>query len=266
MKKETKTNPISGIIMDMDGVIWRDTEMLVDLPDILSQMKEQGWRVMFMTNNSTKSHREYIDKLARMRVFLQSWQVINSAFATAKTLKNRYPKGGPLYIIGEKGLHTTLAEESFYHDENNPLAVVAGLDRDCTYDKIKTATLLINRGVPFIGTNPDTSFPSREGFTPGAGAILAAITAATRCEPEIIGKPSTIMFDRALEVLETAPNNTLMIGDRLETDILGGQNAGCQTALVLSGVTTAKEGARWSPVPTYIADDLTALMHTLTEQ
>ena len=151
----------------------------------------------------------------------------------------------------------------FVHSSNNPLAVVAGLDRNVTYEKINQATYLINKGTPFIGTNPDKSLPTPEGFAPGAGSILAAIEAATNVQPEIIGKPQPTMFLHALNHLDEKPENTLVIGDRLETDIAGGQLAGCRTALVLSGVTTKEMAEKWKPGPDFIAENLNELIEIL---
>jgi 4-nitrophenyl phosphatase len=137
------------------------------------------------------------------------------------------------------------------------------LDRKITYQKLSHATLLIRSGVPFYGTNPDKTYPSPEGLTPGAGSILAAIQTATDVVPVIGGKPGRFMFDLALETLGTLPAETLSIGDRLDTDILGAQQAGCRTALVLSGITTSQEAAAWSPSPDIIVEDLSSLVNLL---
>ena len=162
-------------------------------------------------------------------------------------LRQRFPQGGPVYIIGEKGVHDTLAEYGFYFSEDHPLAVVVGMDRQVTYEKLTRATLFIRRWLPFYATNPDKTFPTPQGLVPGAGAIIAAVIAATDQEPIWGGKPQATMLQVALERLGTPANQTLAVGDRLETDILGGYNAGCRTALVLSGVATREELQYLSP-------------------
>jgi 4-nitrophenyl phosphatase len=138
--------------------------------------------------------------------------------------------------------------------------VVAGMDRKLTYDKLRRATLLIRAGAPFIGTNPDKTFPVPEGLIPGAGSILAALETATGVTPLIMGKPSPAMYEVALMRLGTSPAETLVIGDRLETDIEGAQKIGCRTGLVLSGVTTAVQARLWKPQPDIIAENLESIV------
>jgi 4-nitrophenyl phosphatase len=167
--------------------------------------------------------------------------------------------------VGENGLKRALEESGFEpisdpQDETVPVAVVGGFDRDLTYAKLRRATLHIRAGVPFYGTNPDRTFPTPQGLIPGAGAILAAIESATSVEPVIIGKPQPAMMHMALERLGAQPEETLVIGDRLETDIAAGQAAGCKTALVLSGVSSRAQQAAWRPAPDFIAEDLAALL------
>jgi 4-nitrophenyl phosphatase len=145
------------------------------------------------------------------------------------------------------------------------MAVVAGMDREITYEKLRTATLLIRSGVPFIGTNPDKTFPIPGGFTPGTGAILAAIQAASDQEPVICGKPSPEMYWVALNRMNLTPTETLVVGDRAETDIIGAQAIGCRTALVLSGVTTAKQAKSWAPPPDIIAADLSEVLKRISD-
>jgi 4-nitrophenyl phosphatase len=150
----------------------------------------------------------------------------------------------------------TLEEKGFIHGEEDPLAVVAALDRGINYEKLCTATLLIRSGVPFIGTNPDRTFPTPEGQVPGAGSILATIEAATDIRPLVIGKPNPAMYQFALERMGAALEETLVVGDRLETDIAGAQTLGSPCALVLSGVTNEKTAWEWEPSPDIIADNL----------
>jgi 4-nitrophenyl phosphatase len=138
--------------------------------------------------------------------------------------------------------------------------VVVGIDRQLSYEKLCRATLLIRSGVPFIGANPDRTFPTPEGLIPGAGAILAAIETATSVKPLIMGKPSPAMYQLALERLGTSPAETLVVGDRLETDIAGAQVIGCRTALVLSGVTSEADAYAWQPPPDFIARNLASLV------
>jgi 4-nitrophenyl phosphatase len=187
-------------------------------------------------------------------------QLVNSGVATATYLKEIFPDGGEIFIVGERGLIDAMSRYGFSHSDRTPLAVVAGLDRQVTYDKLSKATLFIRSGLPFIGTNPDKSIPTAKGLEPGAGAILAALEAASDVPPKVIGKPNPEMYEVALGRLGTEPKETLVVGDRLETDIAGGQLLGCPTALVLSGVTTKTQSEAWDPRPDFIVSDLTELL------
>jgi len=258
--KRPKGSEIEALILDMDGVLWQDSEPIGELPAIFTLIRKKGLKFAFVTNNATLTANQYIEKLSRFGVKAEMDQIINSAQATAEYLKKIYPHGGPVYVIGEAGLLNTLADYGFHQSDREPLAVVSGLDRDLTYDKLRRATLFILQGSTFIGTNPDSTLPTPEGAIPGAGSILAALEVASGCRATVIGKPHPEMYRLALARLDSSPEESLVVGDRLETDIAGGQAIGCQTALVLSGVTTENTARSWQPPPTFIAPDLTGLL------
>jgi 4-nitrophenyl phosphatase len=251
---------IRGLILDMDGVLWRDKTPIGDLPRIFSDIRQRGWKVILATNNATLSAEQYIQKLAGFGVSLEQWQIVNSSQATAHYLRQRYPQGGAVFVVGESGLVTELAAQGFFVSEQQPLAVVVGLDRGITYEKLKTASLLVRAGTPFIATNPDKTYPTPEGLAPGAGTFVAAIQVAGDHEPLIIGKPEPEMYLQALERMGLNPEETLVVGDRLETDIAGAQRIGCPTALVLSGVSSRQGAEAWAPPPDCIAADLSSLL------
>ncbi len=163
-------------------------------------------------------------------------------------------------MIGEEGLINTLVSFGFFHSDREPLAVVAGLDRHLTYDKLRRATLFIQKGATFIATNPDSTLPTPEGDIPGAGAILAALEVASGRHAKVMGKPHPEVYNLALSHLNSNPEKCLAIGDRIETDIAGAQALGCKTGLVLTGVTTESSARAWQPPPTFIAPDLTSLL------
>jgi len=254
---------LRALILDMDGVLWRADQPIGDLPAIFNQIDQLGLKVILATNNATKLPARFIDKLGSFGVSLEPWQVINSALATAHYLRQRFPHGGPVYIFGEAGLHHALHAEGFQHTERDPLAVVVALDRSMNYEKFRQATLLIRGGVPFIGTNPDRTFPTPEGLVPGAGSLLALLEATTDVQPIVIGKPSPAMYQVALDRLGTLPEQTLVVGDRLETDIAGAQALDCPSALVLSGVTNQQQAAEWRPKPDLIAANLAEVIQKL---
>ncbi len=256
------TAPIRGAILDLDGTLWRGNSPIGDLPTIFTRFDELGIRFILATNNATMDISQYLEKTSSFGVHLAEKQIINSGQASAHLLKKRNPKGGPVYIVGEDGLHRAMAEYGFcYSEGSDAVAVVAGMDRGINYEKIKHAALLILTGVPFIGTNPDATFPMPGGqLIPGAGSILAAIATASGVQPVIAGKPQPAMFELAMERLGTRVEETVSIGDRLETDIAGGQASGCRTALVLSGVTNPQKARDWRPQPDLIAADIAELI------
>jgi 4-nitrophenyl phosphatase len=254
---------INALILDMDGVLWQDINPIGDLPSIFTDIDALGLKVVLATNNATKSINQFLEKLGALGVHLEPWQIINSAQATAHYLQQQFVEGGPVYVVGEPGLKEILESAGFQHNENNPLAVIVALDRSINYHKLRVATLLIRSGVPFIGTNPDKTFPTPEGQEPGAGSILATIETATDIKPTVIGKPNPIMYQFALDRLKTTPEKTLVVGDRLETDIAGAQALGSPCALVLSGVTDEATAWDWNPTPDIIVDNLTGLIKEL---
>lgn len=256
---------IKALILDMDGVLWRESAPIGNLEAIFTAISQKGLKVSLATNNATKTVSEYLDKLAGFGVTLKPEQIITSALATANVLEKEFPQGGPVFVIGENGIQRALEAAGFYpisdpQDEVQPVAVVAGFDRTLTYAKLRRATLYIRSGVPFYGTNPDRTFPTPQGLIPGAGATLAALEAATDTRPIIIGKPSPSMIYLALDRMSVSPQEALVVGDRPETDIAAGQAAGCRTALLLSGVTPRERAEAWRPAPDVIAEDLATLL------
>lgn len=251
---------IKALVLDMDGVLWRENESIGDLNAIFTRFDKAGLKVLCATNNSTKTPEQYIEKLAGMSARLEIDQIITSSMGVVYLLKKRFPNGGPVYVIGEAGLTEALVSAGYFESAKDPIAVVAGMDRHINFQKLKTATLLIRSGVPFYATNPDRTFPTPEGFIPGAGSILAALVTATDVEPIVAGKPNSTLYDFALEKLGTKPEETLAVGDRIETDILGAQRAGLHTALVLSGVASLEEGQAWHPAIDLIVPDLGKLL------
>ncbi len=260
---------IKSIILDMDGVLWRAGHPIGDVPALFERMRRLGLNVMLATNNATKSVEQFLAQFARLGVRLEPRQVVTSAVVTAAYLRARYPARTPVFVVGEDALRDTLREYGLAPlpaDEfptETPPVVAVGMDWHITYRRLRHAALLIRRGATFIGTNPDRTFPTPEGLAPGAGSLLAALEAATDTAPHIMGKPAPEMFRQCLERLGTPPAETLMVGDRLETDIRGAQALGIRTALVLSGVTSPQQAEAASPPPDWIADDLSALLDSL---
>ena len=252
---------VRGLILDMDGVIWRSNQPIGNLAFLFQQMKDAQLGVMLATNNATLSIEQYLAKLQGFGIQLEPWQIINSGQATAYRMSQDFPQGGSVYLVGENGIATALAERGFsLSDQDDIVAVVVGLDRNITYEKLKHATLAIRRGIPFYGTNPDPTFPAPEGLLPGAGSIITTVQTASGVAPVIAGKPFPAMFNLALERMGLKPEETLCVGDRLDTDIAGGQRVGCRTAVVLTGVSTLEEAQAWMPAPDLIAPDLTTLL------
>lgn len=256
-------NSIRALLLDMDGVLWRDTEPIGDLPEIFQKVDQLGLDTAFVTNNATRSVAQYVDKLDSYGVTVRKEQIINSGLATAIYLKEKYPNGGPVFIIGESGLFNTLNEHGFSQSEHDPLAVVASLDRDLTYHKLQVASNFIREGVPFLGTNPDPSLPTPGGYVPGTGAILAALEASTKKKPIIMGKPSPAMYRIALNKLNVSPDQALAVGDQMPTDIAAGIEAGCKTALVLTGVSDETTASAFDFQPTFIAQTFSQLLEDL---
>ncbi len=228
---------IRHLIVDMDGVLYRGNAPLPGVGEWLDFLRAQGIGFLLATNNSSRTPQQYVDKLATMGVQITPGEVLTSAQATAAYLQTVLPTGAAVYAIGMDGLHTALAGAGFVEREADVQAVVVGMDVDFTLRKAATATLLIRAGVPFIGTNPDRTFPSERGILPGNGALLALIEAATDVQPTIIGKPEPALYREALRRLGASASSTAVVGDRLETDILGAQRLEMSTLLVLSGVT-----------------------------
>lgn len=258
---------MDSIIVDLDGVLWRGPEMLPGVKSFFDFIRQSGTRLLLASNNSTARPETVIKRLEEVGVRLPPSAILTSALATSDYLVRTLPAKAAILMIGEDGLEHALDQSGFtlVHKAEDAQAVVVGMDRGLTYDKLAEATLAIRSGTAFIGTNPDRTFPTPRGLVPGNGSLLAALQAATDREPIIIGKPEKLYFELALERLGSRPQTTLMLGDRLDTDIQGGQNAGLNTCLVLTGVTD-REGLRHSSIkPTWVFSDLVELTTALHE-
>ncbi len=252
---------IKAVFLDMDGVLWRGSDTLGDLPAIFNRFSELKLPVLLATNNATSTVDQYIQKLQKIGVNLAEWQIATSGEAVVYYLLQKYSTGIRIYVVGMPSLKEMIAAAGFIIAESDVKAVVVGVDRDITYDKIKIANLLIRGGAEYIGTNPDVTFPTPEGLIPGAGSIIAAVTAAAEREPVFAGKPGSILMDLSFSRLSNIEKEQiLMVGDRLETDIAAGQSFGSKTALVLSGVTSLTMAEAWQPKPNYIFNDLSELV------
>jgi 4-nitrophenyl phosphatase len=239
MKSNFSLRAIQALIIDMDGVLWLDNTPLPGLVPFFGFLQRKTIPFILATNNASKTPDQYVRKLADFGVVIRPEHVLSSPLATAAYLKRELKAGARVYVVGQEGLNEAMQEAGFILLDDlsqTADAVVAGVDFTLTYDKLKYAALHIQRGARFVGTNGDLTFPAEEGPLPGAGAILAAIQAATGVRPITIGKPERLMFDIAVSKLGSSSAQTAMLGDRLETDILGGQRAGLKTILVTSGI------------------------------
>jgi 4-nitrophenyl phosphatase len=254
---------IKGLIIDMDGVLWHDTTPLGDLVKIFDRISELNLKFVLATNNATKTVDEVLSKLAKFGVELDEEQILNSAEATGIYLRENYGEGTVVYILGQPSLEETLRSYGMVirnEKDDRCEVVVASLDYQLTYEKLKTASLLIQSGCEFVGTNADTTLPTPNGLIPGSGTVVSALEIASGRPAKIVGKPEPLLYQMALNRLGLAPEEVIAVGDRLETDIAGAQAAGIHTALVLTGVSTFEEAIKYPQPPEIIAKDLTELI------
>jgi 4-nitrophenyl phosphatase len=255
---------IRSLILDMDGVLWKGEAPIGDLPAIFDRIRVRGLKVAFATNNGSQTPDQYVERLARLGVIVEPWQVITSALGVADLLTERFPSGGSVFAIGGTGVMVALKNSGFellsIEEAKNAQAVVMGIDVQINFEKMREATLLVRRGVPFYATNPDKTFPTPRGEIPGAGAWVSVIVTATSVQPIYAGKPAPYLLELARQRLGTTKEQTLVVGDRLETDIAGGQAAGCPVALVLSGISQRDQVEAWEPRVDLVFEDLAELV------
>lgn len=226
-------------------------------------LNQRGFPYCLVTNNSTKTPDQYLEKLLPMGIDVPRRTIFTSALATSLYLAKRNPAGAPVFVIGEDGMDRAMREAGFWLDPENPRYVCVGLDQQVTYKKLQTAALAIRKGAEFIGANPDKTLPTEIGLVPGNGAVLAAIEMATDVSPTVIGKPSAEMIHLAIEILGVNPERTAIVGDRLDTDILAGARAGITTILILTGVHHESDILAFPAAPNWIVEDLDQLRAAL---
>lgn len=258
---------IEAVIMDMDGVLWRGDMALPHMPAFIHFVRVLGHPLMLATNNSSRHPSQFVEKLARMGVdSVPESAIITSGTATSDYLRQHYGDNPRVHLIGEDGLRRVLTEGGVVIDDGDDTsasalsAVVVGLDRNFHYEQARRTMALIMDGLPFIATNPDTSFPMPDGLAPGAGSIARMLAVASEVEPTFIGKPAPAMFEIAMKRMGSHTRNTLMIGDRLNTDIEGAVALGIPTALVMTGITTSQALEQATTRPDGVYQDLGDLM------
>ncbi len=258
---------VRNLIIDMDGVLWLGNSPMPGLPEFIATLRQLGIRFILATNNASRSGDEFVAKLAGFNTTVYHHEILTSPQATAGYL-TRHAPDARIFTIGEPGLTAELRSAGLtvvpQDQPEGATHVVVGWDRGLTYAKLVEACLLIRAGATFIGTNPDVTYPDARGIIPGNGSTLAYLRAATNVEPIIIGKPQPEMMIQAMQRLGSTPADTAVLGDRLDTDILGGQNAGLTALLVLSGITTREELLTSTIQPDYVYDDIRDVARQLT--
>lgn len=259
---------ISGLIIDMDGVLWHGDRAQVGLVEFFATLRELKLRFILATNNASLTAQQYVDKLAAMGVQVGIDEILTSGMATANYLAEQFvPQQTRVFVIGGIGARQPLQDLGFtlsdLYPDTPPHLVVCGLDKALSYDKLATATLCISQGAAFFATNADTTLPTERGLAIGNGSILAALTTATAVKPTVIGKPEPIIYQQAMAILGTPASETVAIGDRLDTDILGAVRTGIRSIMVLTGISSVSDIDGLDYAPTRIVEDIQTISQML---
>lgn len=263
------TNPLSPfryLIIDVDGVLRRSKQALPGAADLLPWLLGRGMDYRIVTNNSMPTLSQYRATFAGMGIATDEEHIISSGTGTAWYLKKLAPEGARLFIIGEDGLrHALLSDGLFVLDDQRPDFVVVAIDRSFTYDKLNQACTLIRNGARFIATNTDATYPMEVGVIPGGGAIVAAVQTCAGIMPTVVGKPERILLDMAIDQMGARREETIVLGDRLDTDIAGAVKAGLASIMVLTGVNNREDVEKSPYKPTFIFEGLREMMRTWEE-
>ena len=253
----------TAFISDMDGVVYHGNNLLPGAAEFVRLLEERHLRYLFLTNSSERTPRELAEKLARMGVRVPPEHFYTSALATADFLSRQKP-GCSVFAVGEAGLTNALYEKGITMNDVDPDYVVIGETRTYSFERLEKAVRLVLGGAKLIGTNPDLTGPAENGIVPATGALIAPIELATGKKAYFIGKPNPFMMRRAVKFLNAMSRETVIIGDRMDTDIIAGVEAEVDTVLVLSGVTKKEDIPRFAYTPKYVMKDLAELTSALS--
>ena len=248
----------TGFIIDMDGVIYHGNQLIPGAKEFIAWLEKQGKKYLFLTNSSERSPRELKQKLARMGVPAAEKHFYTSALATAAFLASQTPNGS-VFAIGESGLINALYDAGFAMNDVNPDYVVVGESKMYTYDKITHAIRLVLGGARLVGTNPDVTGPTDKGLVPATGALMAPIELATGSKAYYVGKPNPLIMRHALKRLDCRREEAVIVGDRMDTDIIAGIESEIETVLVLTGVTTEADLKRFAYRPHHVVANCGAI-------
>jgi NagD protein len=248
--------------MDMDGVLVREEHPIPGAAEFLTRLQELGTPFLVLTNNSIYTRRDLAARLRRTGLEVPEEYIWTSALATAKFLDDQRP-GGSAFVIGEAGLTTALHSYGYVLTDSDPDYVVLGETRTYSFERITRAIRLVAAGARFIATNPDNVGPSPDGLLPATGSVAALVSRATGRDPYYVGKPNPLMMRSALNAIDAHSEDTAMIGDRMDTDVVSGLEAGLEAILVLTGVTTRAEADRHPYLPSRIVESVAELVDEL---
>ncbi len=253
---------IRSWLMDMDGVLVREDQAIPGADRFLARLRELELPFLLLTNNSIYTARDLVARLSASGLEVPEEAIWTSALATARFLENQRP-GGSAFVIGESGLTTALHNAGYTLAERDTDYVVLGETRTYSFERITRAIRLIAGGARFIATNPDPTGPTAAGPVPATGSVAALISRATGIEPYFVGKPNPLMMRSALNAIDAHSETAAMIGDRMDTDVVSGLEAGMETILVLSGVTTREAAERFPYRASQIVDSVADLVDRL---
>jgi NagD protein len=258
----TGERPIENYLIDMDGVLVREERLVPGADRFIQALQDAGRRFLILTNNSVYTPRDLVARLAASGLRVPEESIWTAALATARFLSEQRP-GGTAYVIGEAGLTTALHEVGYVLAERDPDYVVLGETRSYSFERITRGIRLIADGARFIAANPDVTGPSPDGILPATGSVAALISTATGVAPYFVGKPNPLMMREALRAIDAHSESTVMIGDRMDTDVVAGIEAGLRTILVLTGISTRELAERFPYRPSRIVDSVADLIDSV---
>ncbi|MBD3210073.1 HAD-IIA family hydrolase [Candidatus Micrarchaeota archaeon] len=244
---------IKAVVFDLDGTLYRGSQAIRGAPDALKKLRENGARVLFLTNAATRSRKDVAEKLCSMGIKAGKEEVYCSAYFLARYIREHYPDK-TVFVVGERGMAEELAEVGIRHVERDAGIVAVGLDRQFTYEKLARAHEELGKGAILLASNKDSTFPTERGFMPGAGSIVASVETASGREAHVVGKPNCFGLEIIKQDHRLENKEILVVGDRIETDILFAKECGAKSVLVMSGVSKKKDIR--NIVPDYVIESV----------